>query len=92
LFEATAAGAAVITDSWEGLEAFFEPGREMLVAHSCSDVVESLDLAPVDMGRLAAAGRERTLAEHTSDRRAAELIFLLEAVPGTATAAHAAEA
>jgi spore maturation protein CgeB len=91
LFEATAAGAAVITDWWEGLEAFFAPGREVLVARAGADVVASLDLDDGEIGRLAAAGRERTLAEHTSGRRAAELILLLEAAPGAA-AAQAAEA
>jgi spore maturation protein CgeB len=92
LFEATAAGAAVITDDWEGLEAFFTPGREMLVAHSGSDVVDSLDLADSDISRVAAAGRERTLAEHTSDRRAAELLLLLDAVPGSRATAQVGEA
>ena len=32
LFEAAACGAAVLSDWWEGLDAFFEPGREILVA------------------------------------------------------------
>ena len=32
LFEAAACGAPILSDWWEGLDAFFEPGREILVA------------------------------------------------------------
>ena len=32
LFEAAGAGACMITDSWDGLESFLEPNREVLVA------------------------------------------------------------
>ncbi len=32
LFEAAACGTAILSDHWEGLDAFFEPGREILVA------------------------------------------------------------
>ena len=70
LFEASACGAAIVTDRWEGLDAFFEPGREVLVARSAEDAVAALDLGDAELARIAQAGRERTLAEHTSDRRA----------------------
>src|SRR5438105_2929653 len=40
LFEAAACGTAVITDPWPGLEAFFEPGREILIAASVNDILE----------------------------------------------------
>ena len=33
VFEAAGAGACLITDAWEGIEQFLEPGREVLVAH-----------------------------------------------------------
>jgi spore maturation protein CgeB len=32
LFEAAACGCAILSDQWEGLDAFFAPGREILVA------------------------------------------------------------
>ena len=32
LFEAAACGVPVMSDWWEGLDAFFEPGREILIA------------------------------------------------------------
>jgi spore maturation protein CgeB len=36
VFEAAGAAACLITDAWTGVEHFFEPGREILVAHGCS--------------------------------------------------------
>jgi spore maturation protein CgeB len=70
LFEAAACGVPVISDWWEGLDAFFEPGREILIAESADDVLRHLrDGARAVGGR----ARERVLAEHTAEHRAAEL-------------------
>jgi spore maturation protein CgeB len=77
LFEAAACGAPVLTDSWPGLEQFFTPGEEILVAHSTDDALAAIDTSPVVLERIAQAGRERILAEHTSSRRAAQLIDIL---------------
>lgn len=71
LFEASACGVPILSDGWEGLDAFFEPGREILVAAGTEDAVAALDLTDAELRRIGEAGRERTLAEHTSDRRAA---------------------
>ena len=74
LFEAAACGAPVVSDWWEGLDAFFTPGKEILVARSAHDVVQHLD--DVDEQRRAeigAAARARVLAEHTATHRAQEL-------------------
>jgi spore maturation protein CgeB len=79
LFEAAACGAAMISDAWEGLEAFFTPEQEIIVADTAGDVVEALDMSDADIARLARAARERVLAEHTSAHRAAQLIAELEA-------------
>lgn len=76
LFEAAACGAPIVTDAWEGLDAFFTPGREILVAETAEDVLQSLDRA--DLAVIAKAARERTLDEHSSARRAAELLAMLE--------------
>lgn len=78
LFEATACGAAVLSDAWEGLDQFFRPGSEILLAHNTEEALAALDRSPEDLARIAAAGRERTLAEHTSDVRAAQLERILE--------------
>ena len=40
VFEAAGAGACLITDAWEGIEQFLEPGREVLVARDGDEVAE----------------------------------------------------
>lgn len=77
LFEAAACGAPVVTDVWPGLESFFEPGREILLARDADDVLAALDLTDAELSRIARAARERTLAEHTSACRADELLEIL---------------
>ncbi len=42
VFEAAGAGACLITDAWEGIELFLEPGAEVLVARDGQDVAEHL--------------------------------------------------
>ncbi|HET7412625.1 MAG TPA: glycosyltransferase [Pararhizobium sp.] len=78
LFEAAACGVPVVSDWWEGLDAFFEPDREILVAHSARDTIAALDRDDSELQRIAGCARERVLAEHTSDRRSEELESLLE--------------
>jgi len=78
LFEAAACGAPLLSDDWEGLDAFFTPGAEILVARTTQEAVSALDLCDAELRRIAARARDRTLAEHTSARRAAELVALLE--------------
>jgi spore maturation protein CgeB len=86
LFEAAACGAALLSDAWEGLEDFLAPGKEVLIAHDTDDAMEALDLHDAEIARIAKAGRERVLDEHTSAHRAQRLCALLE----QARAAHAA--
>jgi spore maturation protein CgeB len=79
LFEASACGAAMLSDAWEGLDVFFEPGREILVTRSAADTIAALGLSDRELREIAEAGRERTLAEHTADRRAVTLELEAEA-------------
>ena len=79
LFEAAACGATMISDRWPGIEDFFTPGREILLPADAHDVVEILrGTHPDDRRAIGAAARQRVLAEHTSERRAAELEQLLK--------------
>ena len=78
LFEAAACGTPVLSDAWEGLESFFRPGEELLVAHSTEDALEALSLSPEELARMGRRARERALTEHTSERRAEELVVLLD--------------
>jgi spore maturation protein CgeB len=73
LFEAAACGAAVLSDWWEGLDAFFDPWREVIVIRSADDVLRALDLGAEERERIGAAARERVLAEHTADARVEDL-------------------
>ena len=77
LFEAAACGTAVLSDSWEGLDRFFEPGREIFTAASPEEASEILALPREEIQRVARAARERTMAEHTAQKRAAEMVELL---------------
>ncbi len=78
VFEAAGAGACLITDAWEGVELFLKPGEEVLVARDGQEVAELL--AELNHGRarnIGTAALQRVLAEHTYDRRAAEVDALL---------------
>jgi spore maturation protein CgeB len=79
LFEAAACGTAILSDWWDGFDAFFVPGEEILVARTTEDAVAAIDLTDAELKRIAAAARERTLAEHTSDNRAEALEAALAA-------------
>ena len=96
LFEAAACGAAILSDNWPGLDTFFEPGREIIVANQTDDAVEALDKSPEELRRMARAARERTLEEHTADVRARQFEAIIEGLPAFDTrvlkAAQAAEA
>jgi spore maturation protein CgeB len=78
LFEAAACGCTVLSDRWEGLDGFFAPGGEVIVAETREDAVAALDLSDAEIARIGRAARERTLAEHTSAHRAEELLSALE--------------
>jgi spore maturation protein CgeB len=79
LFEAAACETPVVTDTWEGLEEFFEPGQEILLAGTASDVVDALATDSEELRRIGRAARERVLSEHTADHRGQQLIRFLEA-------------
>jgi spore maturation protein CgeB len=78
LFEAAACGAPIVSDAWEGLHAFFQPNEEIMLAGESSDVTAALELGDQELQTMARRARERTLEEHSSRRRANELIQLLE--------------
>jgi spore maturation protein CgeB len=78
LFEAAACGAPIISDNWPGLESFFEPDDEIIIATDSGGVVAALERSDHELISMALAARDRTLEEHSSSRRAAELIGYLE--------------
>jgi spore maturation protein CgeB len=84
VFEAAGAGACMITDYWEGIENFFEPGREILVARDAVEVVSQLrEKSPEQCQRIGSAMRARALQEHTYELRAARVDQILGSVEET---------
>ena len=74
LFEAAACGVPVLSDWWDGLDAFFAPGREILVARTGGDVLHVLRGAgDEELRAIGERARARVLREHTADHRARAL-------------------
>jgi spore maturation protein CgeB len=78
VFEAAGVGACLVTDAWDGIEDFLEPGREVLVARDGAAVAAHLRaLDPARAAAIGAAAAERVLGEHTYRDRACLLDGLL---------------
>jgi spore maturation protein CgeB len=85
VFEAAGAGACLVSDDWAGIDEFLAPGTEVLVARDAAEVAAHLDaLTPERAASIGAAARRRILAEHTYDRRAAQVERILDAQPARA--------
>lgn len=79
IFEAAGAAACVITDAWPGIELFFQPEKEILVAADGRHVAHWLQ--SIDAGeaqRIGLAMRRRALEEHTYQRRAQRVDRILQ--------------
>jgi hypothetical protein len=80
-FELAAAGAAIVSNPCAGIERWFQPGEELLVASNADEAVELYErlLAEPQLGEsLGRRARERVLAEHTFEHRARRLLDLLD--------------
>ena len=80
LFEAAACGAPILSDWWEGLDSFFEPGKEILPVRATEDVLAALSLSDRELRDIAIAARTKTLERHTAAQRVLELEGICEAV------------
>jgi spore maturation protein CgeB len=78
LFEAAACGVPLLSDTWPGLEDFYTPGSEILVAHDTDDALAAIDLPDAELAAIARRARERTLDEHTAARRVRTLMAALD--------------
>ncbi|HEY2496228.1 MAG TPA: glycosyltransferase [Candidatus Angelobacter sp.] len=73
VFEAAGAGACLITDRWTGIEQFFEPKEEILVAGGAKDIVSCLREVPLLKAKeIGNNMRRRALRDHTYALRAKE--------------------
>ncbi|HZY63309.1 MAG TPA: glycosyltransferase [Edaphobacter sp.] len=81
LFEASACGAAILSDKWMGMEQFLLPGEEVLLPDDAYDIKSILngmsDQERINIGRRA---RERILTEHSAEHRAQEFEAIVEHV------------
>lgn len=78
-FEAAACGAPIVTDWFRGLDSFFEPGQELLVANDAEAVMDALDRSDAELFQMARRARQRTLDEHTGYQRARTMLAAFEA-------------
>jgi spore maturation protein CgeB len=84
LFEAAGAGACLVTDAWEGIELFLEPGHEVLLARNGSEVAGVLsELSGERAACLGRAAMKRICSQHTYAHRAVEFERVLDGATGT---------
>jgi spore maturation protein CgeB len=82
LFELAATGAAIVSNPVEGVERWFEPGRELLVvgdAEEATAAYRELLGDPAQAEELGRRARERALDEHSYAHRARQLLQLVGA-------------
>jgi spore maturation protein CgeB len=78
IFEAAGAAACIITDQWEGIEKFLEPGRECLVGTCGEEIAEHIKTLNEHRCRLIGEqARKRVSGEHTYYHRAIEVEKIL---------------
>lgn len=87
LFEASACGAAILSDSWTGLDEFLTPGEEVLLPRDAQEVKAILEGMPEhDRLRMGQRARQRILDQHTSVHRAAQFEEVVERCAARRTA------
>jgi spore maturation protein CgeB len=80
IFEAAGAAACLITDAWTGIEQFFEPGREILVARSAEEIVHHLrEISSTEAREIGMAMCRRALRDHIYELRARQVHVILRA-------------
>ena len=77
LFEAAVCGSPILSDWWEGLDQFFTPGEEILIARTTEEALQALETPTEELNRIARRARERALDEHSAERRARDLEDIL---------------
>ncbi len=79
-FELASSGAAIVSNPYEGIDRWFEPGSELLVVNDADEAVAAYRSLLDDPGQAEAMGRrarERVLDEHTYRHRARQILDLL---------------
>lgn len=81
-FEIPGCGSLQLTDAVAGIEEYFVPGEEIVVASSVDDLVAKARYYianPAERDAIADAGHQRALAEHTYERRFADIFSQIHA-------------
>jgi spore maturation protein CgeB len=74
LFEAAACATPIISDCWDGIDSFFEIGKEILLSTSPTDTLQYLrNLSEYERKEIGERARQKVLQCHTAAHRAAEL-------------------
>jgi Glycosyl transferases group 1 len=79
-FELASAGAAIVSNPYDGLERWFEPGSELLIVNNAEEAVSAYRALlddPAQAEELGRRARERVLDEHTYRHRARQLLDLV---------------
>ncbi|HVU10392.1 MAG TPA: glycosyltransferase [Phototrophicaceae bacterium] len=80
-FELASMGCCIVANPYQGIETWFEPGKEVFVVNSTDEALDRYRyLLAHDADRLAAgrAARERVLKAHTFRHRARELVEIVK--------------
>jgi spore maturation protein CgeB len=80
-FELAAFGSCIVSQPYNGIEEWFEPGKELFVVRSEDETIETYQRLLRDRNEREQAGsraRERVLSEHTYKHRADELITIIQ--------------
>lgn len=81
IFEAAGAAAAVITDAWPGIDEFFAPGREILLAQGPAEIVAALERPDAELRHIGERMRAHARLVHTYAQRARLVHDVLMARP-----------
>lgn len=78
LFEAAATGVPIISDYWPGLECFFSPGKDILIAQTTDEILKILkNTTEEERQNISLGARQRIIKEHTARHRASQLIHYI---------------
>ncbi len=80
-FELAALGACIVANPYAGIEAWFEPDKEIIVVESADEAIDRyrhLLAHESERAAIGAAARQRVLKQHTFRHRAQELIAIIE--------------
>ncbi len=85
-FELASMGCCVVSDPYNGMEEWFEVGKEIFIAHDAEEAVEIYMklLASEELRRRTGElARERVLKQHTVQHRAKQLVDILQGLKGS---------